>query len=430
MLRAWQAERNARGLAVELSSAQAGFEVREAGRPAPGWYADSITILDETGNRSETGFGNGPALHGMYVQSLCPYEPAWKIRARFVRTDEAHFTPAEVRSIGDLPVPSPGRVLRLNLPSRSERLQIRAGVVAGPGKVTYGAGGPVRAIRLRRYPGNLDVNSFSSWNGGTWTGGLVSHGRKPHVALKLQSLLPDERPTLVVEDEHGRPLRCGYWGQPDHSEAGWHLWKLETPPGARRLRARLAVQRCVAVDFIVRPPAPEPRPDPEKYLRRRDYRAAAAEYRRLLQAEPDNDVACNGLAWLYLVGPEALRRPEEALRLARHAVALDPLDGSERNTLALACCRTGRYREALEAEEVSLALKRSGTDTSGRQVTAQDLFVLAIARARLGRRSGARAALREAERQRRQVPQAPTYYSDELALLRSETLAALGGTLK
>jgi len=81
---------------------------------------------------------------------------------------------------------------------------------------------------------------------------------------------------------------------------------------------------------------------------------AAEAYRQVLALEPDNPVALNDLAWLYATGPQELRRPKEAVDLARRAVALAPSPAAF-DTLAEACFLTGRLEEAVTAARRALA---------------------------------------------------------------------------
>src|SRR5262249_33122239 len=53
-------------------------------------------------------------------------------------------------------------------------------------------------------------------------------------------------------------------------------------------------------------------------------RQAIDRYRREVKAAPDNAMACNGLAWVYLTAPEPLRDVKVALPLAEKAVRLAP----------------------------------------------------------------------------------------------------------
>ena len=75
--------------------------------------------------------------------------------------------------------------------------------------------------------------------------------------------------------------------------------------------------------------------------------------RRALEANPNDALACNNLAWMYLTAPEALQDWKAALPLAQKAAQLDP-GPVVRNTLGLAYYRAGRYREAVETLEPNL----------------------------------------------------------------------------
>src|SRR5208337_4252025 len=83
------------------------------------------------------------------------------------------------------------------------------------------------------------------------------------------------------------------------------------------------------------------------------------------QAQPDMKQAAespqasaehyNNLAWRLATGPAALRDPEEALVLARKAVALAPGTAIYLNTLGVAQYRAGQFAEAIATLEKSLA---------------------------------------------------------------------------
>ena len=74
-----------------------------------------------------------------------------------------------------------------------------------------------------------------------------------------------------------------------------------------------------------------------------------ARSRKRHEEKPDGADECNSLAWAYLIAPQPLRDPDQALVLARKATRLAPDDPMFRNTLGVAHYRLGRYREAVEA---------------------------------------------------------------------------------
>ena len=95
----------------------------------------------------------------------------------------------------------------------------------------------------------------------------------------------------------------------------------------------------------------------------------------------------NNLAWRLATGPAALRDPEQALVLARKAVALTPGTAIYLNTLGVAQYRAGQYAEAIATLEKSLAASKGESD-------AFDLFFLAMARHKLGQIDRAQGRLR------------------------------------
>ena len=73
-----------------------------------------------------------------------------------------------------------------------------------------------------------------------------------------------------------------------------------------------------------------------------------ARSRKRHEEKPDGAVECNELAWAYLISPQPLRNPDQALVLALKATRLAPDDPIFRNTLGVAYYRLARSREAVE----------------------------------------------------------------------------------
>ncbi len=99
-------------------------------------------------------------------------------------------------------------------------------------------------------------------------------------------------------------------------------------------------------------------------------------YRSLVAAEPDNALACNNLAWVYVTAPAALRDVNAALILAEKAVQLDPKRAMYRNTLGAVYYRAERYREAVQILHANLARQEDSS-------LAFDLYLLAMSHQRL-----------------------------------------------
>jgi tetratricopeptide (TPR) repeat protein len=120
-----------------------------------------------------------------------------------------------------------------------------------------------------------------------------------------------------------------------------------------------------------------------RYVFLREHDRAAADYEKALELDPDRASTCRNLAWIYLVGPERLRRPERALALAQRAAHLLPDDYVIRNTLGLAYYRTGQWGAAVDTLQDAIAANSEGAN-------AYDLFFLALRYSKLGQPDKAR----------------------------------------
>ncbi|QVL34101.1 protein kinase [Telmatocola sphagniphila] len=100
------------------------------------------------------------------------------------------------------------------------------------------------------------------------------------------------------------------------------------------------------------------------------------DYQESVRLNPQDLLAYNQLAWIYVAGPEKYRDAKKALPLAQRAFELDPNDGSIQNTLAVTLYRSARYREAIDLLNKS-RLKNW-------QNPASDLYFLAMSYHQLG----------------------------------------------
>jgi tetratricopeptide (TPR) repeat protein len=131
---------------------------------------------------------------------------------------------------------------------------------------------------------------------------------------------------------------------------------------------------------------------------------------------------CNGLAWLYVTGPEKLRDPTKALPLAQKAVRMAPENRNYRNTLGVVYYRLGQWDAAVETLQRSFQNSKS---------EAHDLFFLAMCYQRLGEPAKARQcydrALRWWQSQGALIPEDEV---EELNAFRAEAAALLHIALK
>ena len=137
----------------------------------------------------------------------------------------------------------------------------------------------------------------------------------------------------------------------------------------------------------------------------------------LLSKDPD---ILNKTSWAMAAGPLTQRDPERALVMVHQAIALAPDKSLYLNTLGAALYGAGRYSEAIDVLERSLAVGRGETD-------AFELLFLAMAHRSLEHRAQARhhfnQAMRWLDGRRNLLPQ----HAQELAAIRAEANAVLAG---
>jgi len=146
-----------------------------------------------------------------------------------------------------------------------------------------------------------------------------------------------------------------------------------------------------------------------------NYAQAEALYRKSLAASPNSQVLLEGLAWFLLAAQDHhLRRPQEALDLARAAIKGKAETAGNLDILGLAELRNGLWNDAITALDKSAKL-REGAD-------AGNLFFQAMAR--FGGGDKAEAALRFARGVEAAKKDAPT--DPELRMVWAEAAETLG----
>ncbi|MHC4706876.1 MAG: tetratricopeptide repeat protein [Planctomycetota bacterium] len=89
---------------------------------------------------------------------------------------------------------------------------------------------------------------------------------------------------------------------------------------------------------------------------------AIADFSKVIELDPGARRALDGFAWQLASGPEHLRNPALAVKVATKVVEARPETGSPWCTLGLAYYRNGQYEEALEVLLKSIELEPSGGD--------------------------------------------------------------------
>jgi tetratricopeptide (TPR) repeat protein len=144
--------------------------------------------------------------------------------------------------------------------------------------------------------------------------------------------------------------------QSDNADAQNNLGRLlfeqgKTDEAIQHLRAALAAQPgLVAAHFNLAGALLQGK---------RDAAGAIAHFREAIRLRPDWPPARLALVWVLSSHPDAgIRRPAEAIELARLAVMLTKRDPSALDALAAACAAAGRFEEAVTAAAEAAATAR------------------------------------------------------------------------
>ncbi len=144
-----------------------------------------------------------------------------------------------------------------------------------------------------------------------------------------------------------------------------------------------------------------------------DYASAIRDYQTMLEINPLSTGAMNGLAWLYLVGPAALRDPQRALELMQDAVRLEPNRWEYLSTLGTAYYRLDAWQKSVETLELAARARPEGG-------TAFEWFFMAMSYQNLGQPARARACYDKGVEWCARQKDLPASWAEDLAEFRSE----------
>jgi tetratricopeptide (TPR) repeat protein len=142
---------------------------------------------------------------------------------------------------------------------------------------------------------------------------------------------------------------------------------------------------------------------------------AVTAYKKVICLDPDSAGAYNQVAWILATSSDLrIQNPEQAVRLAKKAVALAPQVGECWNTLGIALYRARQWQDAVEALEKSMQLQSAGDSFHW--------FFLAMAYRQLGNSEKARHWYdRAVQWMDKNKPK-----DDQLCRFRAEAVALLG----
>jgi eukaryotic-like serine/threonine-protein kinase len=275
-------------------------------------------------------------------------------------------------------------------------------VVHYPGHVAFSSDGKLMALEME--PAVIHIQEVA-------TGRIVARLEDPHGDRAGWMTFTPDGTQLVVAAPYAKAIHVWDLRAIRERLKGMGLdWEW---PAFRPIEPQTQAAEVAKVDIL---PGELAKPG---LTREQRARLALAQYRRDVDAGPNNPMACNNLAWLYLTAPPALRDVNAALPLAENAVRLAAENAQYRNTLGVAYYRAGRYRDAVD-------MLRANLDKQDDTGLAFDLYFLAMSHYRLGEAGRARDYYDWAVRWTRAQPALSAGYLEELTAFRFEAEELLG----
>jgi tetratricopeptide (TPR) repeat protein len=156
------------------------------------------------------------------------------------------------------------------------------------------------------------------------------------------------------------------------------------------------------------------------YFQLGEFVEARADLEKALELDPQNPMACNNLAWIYLKGPADLRDSEKGLALAQRAVRLNPDQRELHNNLGVAYYRLRQWDGAIAALEQAARLNKD-------EARAFELFFLAMSYHEQGDKTKARDSYDQAlEWFKSNKASLPPHQVRDLKAYRTEAESVLG----
>jgi hypothetical protein len=207
------------------------WEVLSNGIPAPQWIHPSVEYEDATGNRS---------------YSLCRYESAWKLHARFYRNEESSYSAEEIWSVHKLEMPVPGQYIPVNRRGTLPNGSLEIVGIVGPGSYTFSNGVCVARSIIKPPAQNVSCTT-QTING---------------IPVETLTLIAGQT-SLLMHFELARSSKLivrssNFPGQtPVTRQSGcnqWRILSLDHPLVSTNVDLELMIERPVEAEFMVEPP--------------------------------------------------------------------------------------------------------------------------------------------------------------------------------
>jgi len=213
------------------------FHVFHDDMPVTDQWRPVTEFLDETGNRSTV---------------LCPYEPVWKVEAKFYRTGKAAFPEDQIWRISGVQLPENGRSLAFKDARKFGNMKVQVLALAGSGQFQFSNGVEIASAPWK--PTMSETSSVSVYGG---TRIFTDFTRKEPTLLIGFTWPPNSDDILVRQrDQNGRwrdvvPYQSG-------GDATNYIvtFRLPQQNNNTNIDLEFILQQPVLAEFMVQPPRP------------------------------------------------------------------------------------------------------------------------------------------------------------------------------
>ncbi len=228
------------------------FEVRERGQVTKQWQMLDMDLCD--------GSGNFASKINSQTPCLCPWEPVWKIVARFFGSEQSASVSNSTWVISGIKVPGEGEFVALDATNEVQGVAMKAIALAGTGNVTYANGKITQASPFENGKRANSVGTTSYWTNYAVNLGSIT----PIVTLETGPLSENQRLTVRATDDQGRQVyaqesadRKGIHYMSNRDTRGPKFLILDLPKDAKTVDLTFCIHNARTEEFIFKLPIPD-----------------------------------------------------------------------------------------------------------------------------------------------------------------------------
>jgi len=228
------------------------------------WPADRLNSFDPTYRVLQDGVDVTPQWRavtefrdatGNVSERLCPYEPVWKVEAKFFRTAQATFAAEKVWRIPGIRMPENGHAVMFNQTHQVANRSVHLIGLLAAGSFKFSNNVILAMSPWQSGMSPASSSSTRSVNSGPPITTLEFVSRDPAVLLSITSLRSPDQLLVRYRDQSGR----GGQGEFRSGVADQYLFSLPNLRNVTSLDLELILQEPIPVEFSVAPPRPTER---------------------------------------------------------------------------------------------------------------------------------------------------------------------------